>query len=111
MRNLNEPLKRDQAEVVALPVKGESPKLLEETEERGLQSRWVTIQAGFIDEPRSAMEAADKLVSDAIQRVSAALLEERSKLEQQWMRKEASTEDLRMALQRYRTFFSRLISI
>jgi hypothetical protein len=112
MRNLNEPLKRDEGEVVAFRTKGESARLLDETEARGLQSRWETIQAGFIDEPRSAVEAADKLVSDAIQRVSQAFAVERSELEQQWMRgKEASTEDLRMALQRYRTFFSRLMSI
>jgi hypothetical protein len=112
MGNLNEPIKRDEGEVLAFRARGESPKLLEETEARGLQSRWDAIQAGFVDEPRSAVEAADKLVSDAIQRLSKAFAEQRSELEQQWTHgKEASTEDLRVALQHYRAFFSRILSI
>jgi hypothetical protein len=82
----------------------------EETLELG--SRWTNIQSDFVDEPRRAVEAADKLVASAIQRISQTFSEERSRLESQWSRgDEVSTEDLRLALQRYRSFFGRLLSI
>jgi hypothetical protein len=82
----------------------------EETKEMG--SRWTNIQSEFVDEPRRAVEAADKLVASAIERISKSFSDERSHLETQWSRgDEVSTEDLRIALQRYRTFFGRLLSI
>ncbi len=75
-------------------------------------TRWNDIQAGFVDEPRRAVQQADALVEDAIQRLSESFGNERSKLEAQWDRgDDVSTEDLRRALQRYRSFFSRLLSI
>ena len=74
--------------------------------------RWTEIQAGFVDEPRRAVQQADTLVSDVISRIADSFSRERTQLEQQWDRGgDVSTEDLRQALQRYRSFFSRLLSL
>jgi len=73
--------------------------------------RWQEIQAGFVDEPRQSVERADALVADLMQRLAASFSEERERLEGQWDRRdEVSTEDLRVALTRYRAFFDRLLS-
>ena len=75
-------------------------------------SRWSEIQTGFVDEPRSAVQRADALVSDVIKRIADSFSGERAQLEQQWDRGgDVSTEDLRVALQRYRSFFSRLLTL
>lgn len=77
-----------------------------------LRTRWKEIQTAFVDEPRKAVEQADGLVAQAMKRLAEVFAEERSKLEGQWDRgDDVSTEDLRVALQRYRTFFDRLLSI
>jgi hypothetical protein len=77
-----------------------------------LRSRWKEVQTAFVDEPRKAVEGADGLVASAMKRLAEVFAEERSKLEQQWDRGDrVSTEDLRIALQRYRTFFQRLLSV
>jgi len=77
-----------------------------------LRSRWTDIQAGFVDEPRRAVEQADSLVAEAIKRLAETFANERNQLEGQWDRGgDVSTEDLRQALQRYRSFFSRLLSV
>jgi len=76
------------------------------------RSRWDSIQAGFVDEPRRAVEQADNLVAATIKRLAEVFADERQHLEQQWMRGESvSTEDLRLALRRYRSFFGRLLSV
>ena len=82
--------------------------------ERGQEyrSRWDTIQTSFVDEPRQAVERADSLVAEVMQELAKTFADERQKLESQWGRGDnVSTEDLRVALQRYRSFFSRLLSI
>jgi hypothetical protein len=77
-----------------------------------LKNRWSTVQTAFVDEPRRAVEQADGLVASAMKRLAEVFAEERSRLEQQWDRGDnVSTEDLRLALQRYRSFFHRLLSI
>ena len=77
-----------------------------------LRRRWTDIQAGFVDEPRKAVEQADGLVAEAIKRLAETFANERNQLEGQWDRGgDVSTEDLRQALQRYRSFFSRLPSV
>ena len=76
------------------------------------RQRWADVQAGFVDEPRRAVEQADSLVAEAIKRLAEMFAAERSGLEGQWDRgDDVSTEDLRQALQRYRSFFTRLLSI
>ena len=77
-----------------------------------LRGRWKEVQTGFVDEPRKAVEQADGLVASAMKRLAEVFAEERSKLEKQWDRGDSvSTEDLRVALQRYRSFFDRLLSV
>jgi hypothetical protein len=75
------------------------------------QQRWKDIQTRFVDEPRGAVEDADGLVANLMQQLAEGFAKERERLEAQWGRGEdISTEDLRVALQRYRTFFQRLLS-
>jgi hypothetical protein len=77
-----------------------------------LRNRWDGIQAGFVDQPRKAVEEADSLVASTMKRLAEVFAQERAKLEGQWDRGDnVSTEDLRLALQRYRSFFHRLLSI
>jgi hypothetical protein len=81
-------------------------------ETNDFHQRWVDIQTGFVDEPRQAVERADALVAAAIKRLAESFAQERSALEQQWARgADVSTEDLRLALQKYRGFFDRLLSV
>jgi hypothetical protein len=90
----------------------ESIPLFPNTELEGLRTRWKEVQIAFVDEPRKAVEQADSLVASAMKRLAEVFTEERSKLEHQWDRGDSvSTEDLRVALQRYRTFFHRLLSV
>ena len=82
----------------------------QETQE--LRDRWHAIQAGFVDEPRKAVEDADGLVAAAMKRLAEIFASERDKLESQWDRgDDVDTEDLRIALRRYRSFFDRLLSM
>lgn len=77
-----------------------------------LHTRWTDVQAGFVDEPRESVEKADALVADVMKRLAETFTTERSKLEAQWSRGDnVSTEDLRMALRHYRSFFDRLLSL
>ena len=72
----------------------------------------LALQAGFVDEPRSSVEKADQLVASVIQKLAQVFADERSKLESNWSKGgEVSTEDLRQALRRYRSFFDRLLSV
>jgi hypothetical protein len=74
-------------------------------------TRWQKIQASFVDEPRESVQQADALVSDLMERLTAGFTQERERLEAQWDRgDDVSTEDLRVALRRYRSFFDRLLS-
>ncbi|HZZ90342.1 MAG TPA: hypothetical protein VFE13_18580 [Caulobacteraceae bacterium] len=77
-----------------------------------LRADWDQVQASFVDEPRQAVEAADRLVAQAIKRMAEIFADEKARLEGQWDRDgEASTEDLRQALRRYRAFFGRVLSV
>ena len=77
-----------------------------------LRGRWDDVQTSFVDEPRKAVQQADELVGSAIDRLSQSFSEQRKTLEGQWeSRGDVSTEDLRLALRRYRTFFQRLLAI
>jgi len=77
-----------------------------------MRTRWETIQTRFIDDPTSVVREADELVSGAIKRLSETFTNERAKLERQWSQgQEVSTEDLRLALRRYRAFFHRLLAV
>lgn len=80
--------------------------------DRDFRNRWRDIQSGFVDEPRSAVEQADQLVAQLMQRLAQSFSEQRSNLEKQWEASEkVSTEELRIGFTRYRSFFERLLSI
>jgi hypothetical protein len=85
--------------------------LFSNTDIGDLRTRWGNVQAEFVDEPRRSVEAADQLVATVMQRLAEGFASERASLEKQWDSGEnASTEDLRIALQRYRAFFDRLLN-
>jgi hypothetical protein len=94
------------------PTEGEaSAQLLEGEELQGVVLRWREIQAQFVDEPRSAVQDADALVADLMQRLARMFADERDRLESRWSTgEEVSTEDLRQGLRRYRSFFERLLA-
>jgi hypothetical protein len=106
-------------------VKGQGPETLDQEaavsqpmplfskpEMGDFRSQWSKLQTGFVDEPRRTVENADKLVAAVMQRLAEVFANERSGLEKQWDRGDnVSTEDLRVALQRYRSFFDRLLKL
>ena len=86
--------------------------LLPDDEVNKFESRWNVIQTAFVDEPHAAVEDADQLVSEIMDRLAEMFAEERSLLEEQWTQgDDVSTEHLRLTLQRYRSFFQRLLSL
>ena len=85
--------------------------LLQDDQAERYRNEWQQIQAGFVDEPRKSVEEADRLVADLMQRLAAVFSDERERLEKQWdSGDDVSTEDLRVGLTRYRSFFDRLLS-
>jgi len=77
-----------------------------------LRTRWDEVQTGFVDEPRGAVQHADELVAQTIQRLAQSFADERGRLEEQWGRGDnVNTEDLRLALRKYRSFFQRLLNV
>jgi hypothetical protein len=91
----------------------ESPgPLLASGDVQELRGRWDQIQTGFVDEPRVAVKQADELVAMAMKRLAESFAGERGRLEQQWDRgDDVSTEELRQALRKYRSFFQRLLTV
>ena len=87
-------------------------QLFPNNELQEFRTRWDDIQTAFVDEPRRAVEQADGLVASAMKRLAEVFANERSGLEKQWDRGDnVSTEDLRVAFTRYRSFFQRLLSV
>jgi hypothetical protein len=103
---------RDESPLESLRDPGsETTALLPSNEASGFESRWQEIQVAFVDQPRESVQRADTLVADLMQQLTHGFTEERKRLEAQWDRgDEVSTEDLRVALTRYRSFFNRLLS-
>ena len=88
-----------------------STPLFSDSDQKDLRSRWSNVQTGFVDEPRKAVQEADNLVASVMKRLAEGFATERANLEKQWDRgDDVSTEDLRIALQRYRSFFDRLLN-
>ncbi len=85
--------------------------LLEDHELQSIHVRWKDIQAEFVDEPRKAVQDADALVAELMQRLAQMFASEREQLESRWAGgDDVSTEDLRHGLRRYRSFFERLLA-
>lgn len=90
----------------------EHVELLPPNENQELRSRWDRIQTSFVDEPRQSVKEADALVAETIKRLSDTFSQARTRMEQDWDRGDSvSTEDLRTALRRYRSFFTRLLAM
>ena len=90
---------------------GRSEPLLPTDQTGQYANRWEKIQAGFVDEPRESVEQADGLVAELMQQLASSFADERQRLESQWDNgDDVSTEDLRVALTRYRSFFERLLA-
>jgi hypothetical protein len=86
-------------------------QLFPDNELNDLRARWDKAQIRFVDEPRAAVEEADSLVATVVKRIAEQFAAERAELEHQWDRgDDVSTEDLRQALRRYRSFFDRLLA-
>jgi hypothetical protein len=111
---------RDEAATPAAPAAGEQPgrengrgdaPLLPEEQGAQLRAQWREVQTRFVDDPREAVAAADRLVAELMQTLASGFAERRRVLEEQWQRGEdVGTEDLRVVLQQYRGFFDRLLS-
>ncbi len=85
---------------------------LEQSQIDELQSRWNLIQKDFVDEPHTSVQQAEVLVGETVDKVTQMLSERKSSLHETIDgREDISTEDLRIALQLYRSFFNRLLAI
>lgn len=92
--------------------RGNMDALFAREEADDYRRRWEQVQTAFVDEPRGAVERADELVAQVMKRLAGVFADERAGLEQQWARGDnVSTEDLRLALRRYRWFFDRLLNV
>ncbi|MEU0033923.1 hypothetical protein [Streptomyces sp. NPDC006333] len=88
----------------------DTPQLLSPQDEEAFRARWQEVQSQFVDDPRDAVHTADALVADVMQRLAATFADHKQELEGQWNRGEqADTENLRLALRHYRSFFNRLL--
>ena len=117
MKNLNEPRKRDErveeAEVVPFQRRSSAGEpLIPKQQIEQLRTQWNSIQTNFVDQPRKAVEDADSLVAGALKQIQESFVLQRANLEKKWRHgDDVSTEDLRVALQHYRAFFDRLVSM
>jgi len=86
--------------------------LFESDARDGLWQRWSDIQSNFVDDPERSVAEANVLVSDLMERLVGSFRSEQARLQKQWEQgDEVSTEELRVILRRYRTFFDRLLQL
>jgi hypothetical protein len=106
-------LESREARVDSTESDGSAEKMLfADGELSGMRNRWTEVQSAFVDDPRDCVQKADGLVADVVDKLTAGFSQARSRLEEQWDRgEEVSTEDLRIALKRYREFFERLLAV
>jgi hypothetical protein len=87
-------------------------ELFPEDAAAGFRSRWDAVQIGFVDDPKQAVKQADELVAQVMKSLAESFSRQRANIEGAAdAGSEASTESLRVALQRYRSFFQRLLSL
>src|SRR5687768_7433353 len=87
--------------------------LFENAEAEEFRSHWLEIQSRFVDDPRASVKDADELVANVIKSITRSFADRRMSLENQWKSGDdnISTEDMRVAIKRYRSFFNRLLSL
>jgi hypothetical protein len=86
--------------------------LFDEGRTSDLRERWHALQARFVDDPQAAVGEADSLVAELLRDLAETFDKARGGLEEQWTRgDDVSTEELRVTLQRYRSFFERLLEV
>jgi hypothetical protein len=106
-----EPLPSTTATTAATPKTTDTGPLFPDDELHNFRAKWDQVQTSFVDEPKDAVQQADSLVANVVKRIAEQFAAERASLEKQWDRgDDVSTEDLRQALRRYRSFFDRLLS-
>ena len=94
------------------PTEPEWTPLFGEADTRAYRCRWDVIQSAFVDDPREAVQRAEKLVGETMKRLATIFADERAGLEGEWAESgDVSTEDLRQAIRRYRSFFNRLLAV
>ncbi|MEV7561393.1 hypothetical protein [Streptomyces sp. NPDC089795] len=95
---------------------GEQPSAADEPllageEAEGYRRSWREIQSRFVDDPREAVKSADALVAEVMQTLARTFSSRKQGLEGQWDQgDQVATEELRLALQQYRSFFDRLLN-
>lgn len=88
----------------------EHAALFEDADSERFRGRWHEVQAAFVDDPQRAVRDADQLVAELMQTLAATFAERKESLDAQWQSSgEAETEELRLALRRYRSFFDQLL--
>lgn len=85
--------------------------LFENNAAEDFRTKWLDIQSRFVDDPSVSVKDADDLVADVIKNITRNFADKRMSLESQWKSGDVSTEDLRMAMKHYRSFFNRLLSL
>jgi hypothetical protein len=85
--------------------------LLKSEDCKKFRSRWETLQIGFVDDPRNAVDQARQLVKEAVNQLRETLADTEHNLDQHYRQPDASTEEQRLALQQYRSFFERLLTV
>ena len=79
---------------------------------RDFRARWDSVQIGFVDDPARSVKMADELVAQVMSSLAETFASQRAELEQFVSSEErASTERMRVALRRYRSFFQRLLTL
>ena len=102
---VSQEVKEPEKETMAVP-------LFEGKKAEEFRGMWQDVQADFVDDPRNSVVKADALVAKVIKNIEDSFASERSSLENQWNQgKDVSTEDLRVMLKRYRSFFDRLLTL
>lgn len=85
--------------------------LFENVDAEQFRAQWLEIQSRFVDDPSVSVKDADDLVASVISNITRSFADKRISLESQWKSGDVSTEDLRVAMKRYRSFFNRLLTL
>jgi hypothetical protein len=84
--------------------------LIEPERAEGYNGRWNELKSEFVDDPRASVRGANQLVGEVLDELEELFRRQRADLEHGLDSEQTTTEDLRQALGRYRSFFDRLLS-